>query len=82
MARAPAYSLDDKSVTVQEVAQEFSAYSPGYIRDGLREGHVTRPLLLDYLTRRSLRHLDSLKSRPRNLGKIYFSGKLGGVKGI
>lgn len=71
------YMLDGREVTVREVAEEFTAYSRPYIRDGLREGHTTRMQLLDYLTRRSLRHLASLTSRPRNIPKLYFSGKPG-----
>ena len=67
------YTLDGEQVTVRDVAGEFTAYSTEYIRDGLKEGHVTRAELLDYLTRRSLRHLETLRSRPKNLNKLYFS---------
>jgi hypothetical protein len=75
MPRSPGYLLDGETVTLAQVAAEFTAYGRHSIRDGLQAGHNTRKELLDYLVARSIRHEANLRARPAAHQRVYFADK-------
>lgn len=78
MARHSTYTLDGKTVSLREVASEFTAYGRHCIRDGLAAGHTTRETLLAYLAAREVKHTTNLARRPVNLAsRVYFARRTG-----